>query len=190
MEYEYTSQNLVSLLRMIPMATEEQLVMFFSNEIGESQLLFVIDNLLSSHYIIRQKQNNQYEVLTAIRPIRFSKRAVEDFIDSFWIIANMGAESVRWVTTANGPTRYIWICEDGTSTYDVSVIRTPEEARIAMLERNAGRVDGESDDINHIALCSSKEAGEEMKQKLMLYGFDSYCVLDPDTHYANYYELE
>lgn len=186
MIYEHTAQNLISLMKSIPMATEEQLQMFFSRSLEPMKVSDIIKQLVLEHRLIRQIQSGKYEVLTVIRPIRFSKRAVDDFLDAFWVIANMGAENVRYIVACNDATKYAVVLEDG-STNDITVCQTAEDARVGQLTRD---LQGEEDDITHIALCYSVEAGEAMKSKLKAYGYDTYCVVDERTHKVKYYDVE
>lgn len=175
------------LMGQIPMATEEQLLMFFGNETNEVNMSDLIRALIKDRRLIRQVQSGEYEVITVIRPIRFTKRAVQEFLDAFWVVANMGSEQVRYIQACNNATKYIVIMDDESSTtYDITCCQTPEDARVGLIFRDPV---GDEDFIGHIALCYSKEAGDAMKPQLRAYGYDMFCVVDPETHLVTYYDI-
>lgn len=190
MEAEYTQHKLLSLLKMIPCATEAQLSMFFSAEIEPAQFRDMVQELVAKDIIKRRTLNQKYEVLMLTQKWTFfSADSTRDRLEAFWVIANMGADAVRWICQGDGPTRYQIITEGTCEIIDITVCETAEMARVGYMMREQKRLDGEEDSTNHVALVFSKERGEAMKQDLIRYKYDSYCVIGKN-HRAEYYALE
>ena len=194
MKYEYTAHKILEILRMVPFALEEQLMMFFEGEVSASLYGEIQAELLAQHYILSLEQYGKYEVLAVTRMIRLKESQVREFLDAFWVIANMGAAQVNYVCIGEGPTKFC-VVDSENRTSDITVCENAAVAGLGKMFRRHGSIAGkdtepEEDDIRHIALVYSREQGEAMREELTRLDYDCYCVIDPDSHRAAYFPLK
>lgn len=176
-------ENVEMIMHLVPFVTREQLEFFFNIQENGSRPEDVIRQMDRTGYFSHQTLFG-YEVLRGKNTIHFSsKRAVEDFLDSMWVIAAFGEESISTfhVVYEGGPTYFL--ITDENQPYDIMPCRTEMDAWIGY---NARHFHGDDDMTSHIALCYSQESAVKMMEKLILYEFDSYCVLDTETNDVTY----
>lgn len=183
----YTVDNILDLMSGVQMAQKEQLEYFFRGELEEPFIGQLLDNMVYDKQLCRSLQYGIYETISRPQDHHFSRDTVMRMLDAFWLIAKWGSINVRYCYTMQYPMQYYVIMMDG-SEYDISIIKTEEDARESMLSRrypvgNGGEpVIPEEDPICHIAIVYTEEMGQELASPLRRFGFDVVYVYNADTN--------
>lgn len=106
-------------------------------------------------------------------------------IDAFWVVANMRSINVIDVDLLEYPSQFS-VIDVNNNLYDVTVCLTTQDANMARMKRERYMLKDRVDDVNHIAVVYQKNLGEQ----LGAYGFDSFAIIDPDTHEIKYQEYK
>ncbi len=178
MIYEYTRFNVISLMQSVGTLEREQLVRFFSDEMQEVRLKKLLETLVLTNYLKYDENRERYSYHASPA---LSEDVTERKIHAFWPLACWGSRSVLQIYPLDYPSQFMAITPDNL-VYDITVCRTPNDAQLAKTVRELQAVRGVPDDINHMAVVLSAEVGEKLK----VYGFDMYCIIDPFTHTPDY----
>lgn len=173
------ARNLIILLHSLGSLQKEQLVRFFSDTMEERQFNVLLKQLTSYNYIKYDKETDRYY---------WSRE--EEYIDeikgrtirAFWIAASSGSRKIAEIYPLNYPQQLGFITDENV-IYDVTVCYSQTDALAAKEARDRNRIEGVPDGVNHVAVVNDRELGKELGR----YGFDVYCMIDPETHIP-YYE--
>ena len=182
MIYKYTEKNIIALLQSVGTLEEAQLIRFFSDELQPIRVQYLLNQLVLDHEITFDKEHKTYSALGTPEVI---DEIAERRILAFWPIANMGSNGVYEVMTTRYPSQYLVIAPDAV-TYDLTVIETPMEARVASRVMAESLLRGVEDDINHIAVLRRPSDIESLRSVLIECGFDCYCTIDFNTKKPTY----
>ena len=182
MIYKYTERNIEALLQSVGTLEEDQLIRFFADELQPNRVKYLLNQLSMDHVITCDKEHKTYSSLGAPDVI---DEVAERRILAFWAIANMGSNSVYEIMTTRYPTQYLVIGPDAV-TYDLSVVETPTEARVASRVFAESLMRGVEDDITHIAVLRRPSDVEKLKSVLIESGFDCCVTIDFETKKPTY----
>lgn len=182
MIYKYTEANIRALLQSVGTLEEAQLIRFFSDELQPIRVKYLLDQLTMDHDITFDEKKKTYSALGTPPVI---DEVVERRILAFWAVANMGSNGVNEVMLTRYPTQFLVICPD-SSTFDLSVIETAQEARVAARVMAESLLRGMQDDITHIAVLRRPSDIDKLRSPLIECGFDAYVTIDPNTKHPTY----
>ena len=182
MIYTYTQYNMLALMQKVGSLQREQILRFFSDEMSESRLQYLLDKFVINNYLKYDpvKERYRYHASPDIEPITEQKR-----INAFWVLANWGSNQIIQVDLMEYPLQYSVISIENIC-YDITVCYSEAEAQMARRYWDLHSAKDIPDDVNHIAVVPWKDLGD----KLGKYGFDSYCVINPSSYTVNYTILE
>ena len=177
MIYEYTVHNIKALMQDLGSLEEAQLIRFFSNELQPIRVKYLLDQLVIRHFLNYDSEKNIYSYIGAakLNPEIAERRRL-----AFWVVANMGSNSVLDVYPIRYPSQLNVVSIDKTS-YDITVVESEEDARTAVRVRQNSQIAGGVDDVNHIAVLRRPSDARKLLPVLEACGFDSYCTIDPST---------
>ena len=181
-----TTQNCIQdILRMIGTASVDQLMKFFRNAPDASNVRYYIEEMRKLSLLDYEPSSNwvRYRDAPGLNDDVERRRVL-----AFWIVAEFGYDFIREIIPLRYPSQLLFITETD-DVYDVTVCVSEKEAQLVANTRPIYTLPDVEDDVNHIALVIRPEVGE----KVLKYGFDSYCVLDSETkepHYTARFEDE
>lgn len=183
MTFRSTQNCIQDLLRIIGTASVDQLVKFFRNAPDAANVRYYIEEMRKLSILDYEPSSNwvRYRDAPGLNDDVERRRVM-----AFWIVAEFGYDFVREITPLRYPSQLLFITETD-EVYDVTVCVSEKEAQLVATTRPLHSLPGVEDDVNHIALVIRPDVGD----KVLKYGFDSYCVLDPKTkepHYTARYE--
>lgn len=182
MIYNYTETNIVSLLQSIGTLHEDQLIRFFSDELQPIRVKYLLNELTLNREITYDKDRKLY---TAVGAPSVIDEVMERRIFAFWAVANIGSNGVYEILTTRYPTQFLVIAPDAT-TYDITVVETELEARVASRVMAESLLRGVEDDINHIAVLRRPTDIDRLRSVLIETGFDCYCTIDFESKSVSY----
>ena len=182
MIYKYTENNIIALLQSVGTLQEAQLIRFFSDELQPIRVRYLLERMAMDHTIIYNKENGTY---SAIGTPEVIDEIAERRILAFWAVANMGSNGVYEIMTVRYPVQYLVIGPNAVS-YDITVVESEIEARVASRVMAESLLRGVEDDINHIAVLRRPSDINKLKSVLIESGFDCYCTIDPKTKHPTY----
>lgn len=179
MLYEYTENNIVSLLKEVGTLEKEQIIRFFADTLMPSRCSYLLEKLTAERFLIYDAKRGWYSYSAAAK---MDELVVKRRIHAFWVQANMGSKKIKQTHVLNWPRQFFMI-DDEDYSYDITACTTVNEASIAKHEWDFSLVRNQIDDVNHIAVVNSRELGE----RLFDLGFDNYCIVNPLDHKVSYY---
>ncbi len=182
MEYTSTINCIRDVVRSMGTLSVEQLFLFFRNAGDSESVEYYIKQLLSMRIFDYDKVRNWVTYHGAYGMPGIKEETIRRRQMAFWVVAYFGYENIREVTQLKYPSQILFITEDNAS-YDLTVCTTEMEASQAVRARTIREPADLPDDVNHIAIVRDKELGA----KILPYGFDSYCILDPTSKTPSYY---
>ncbi len=186
MIYKYTENNIISLLQSVGTLEEGQLIRFFADELQPIRVQYLLNQLALDHELTYDSDKKTY---SAIGVPEIVDEVMERRILAFWVVANMGSNSIYEIMTTRYPTQFLVIKPDAT-TYDVTVVENEMEARVASRVMAESLLRGVEDDINHIAVLRRPSDVEKLKSVLIESGFDSCCTIDFKTKRPTYINFD
>lgn len=186
MIYKYTDKNILSLLQSVGTLEEAQLIRFFSDEMQPVRVQYLLNQLVMDHEITYDKEHKTYSALGVPEVI---DEIAERRILAFWAVANIGSNGVNEIMTIRYPSQFLVIGPDAT-TYDLTVIESEMEARVASRVMAESLLRGVEDDINHIAVLRRPSDIEKLRSTLIECGFDCYCTIDFKTKQPTYVSFD
>lgn len=186
MIYKYTENNIIALLQDVGTLEEAQLIRFFADELQPIRVKYLLNELTLNREITHDKEHNTYSALGTPALI---DEVLDRRILAFWVVANMGSNGVYEVFTTRYPTQFMVITPDAV-TYDLSVIETPMEARIASRVMAESLLRGVEDDVNHVAVLRRPSDVEKLRSVLIESGFDCCCTVDYQTKKVTYISFD
>lgn len=185
----YTYDNLIELMQHLGTVRYDQLFTFFRNDINHDALEELIRDCIVYH--ILELSNDKQWLSYHAAPKRKSEFVRRDSY-AFWCIADIGSDKINSVTRLAYPSQFMFITtaeedEDGERicdelVYDLTVCSSEAEAALAQRIREMNTLKGTPDTVNHVAVLYSKDMIDIVKP----YGFDSWCVIDRQTHIPEY----
>ena len=158
--------------------TEEQLLRFFDDAPGAHLNPFILKTLTKLRAIDHNKTDNTYSRHN-LDAVNFTTQAKMQ--QAFWPIAYVGSEKILWIRGLRSPIQYQFQDVENR-LYDITVVANEQDAFLFHNELRLSTIPGTEDIVHHIALVAEADFGE----KLSPYGFDSYCVLDPEDFAPTY----
>lgn len=180
MIYKLTKANIYTLMRAIGYATEEQLIQFFRDAEDAYNVPYYIHNMVNQRNLAMDKRSG---VVSDFRVIPMKSDAIHTRIYVFWLLAALGSEKIRDISTMEYPGEIVYVTDEN-EVFEITFINDLAIARLAMNKRHAREMkELPPDDTHQVALVLDEEIG----QKMEAYGFDCYCLLDtehkPHFHY-------
>lgn len=163
---------------------KEQLIRFFSDEMPASRIEPLLNELINYNYLRYDADSDTYSYHAPPSPA-LQQNVLDRRIKSFWVLANYGSQNVLQTYILSYPLQCMFITPDNIS-YDVTVCTSESDAQIAAQVWRMSAIKNVPDITNHIAVVDDHELGK----KLRVYGFDSYCIVDPETFDTQHYRLE
>jgi hypothetical protein len=143
---------------------------------------YLLNELTLNREITYDKDRKLY---TAVGAPSVIDEVMERRIFAFWAVANMGSNGVYEILTTRYPTQFLVIAPDAT-TYDITVVETELEARVASRVMAESLLRGVEDDINHIAVLRRPTDIDRLRSVLIETGFDCYCTIDFESKSVSY----
>lgn len=188
MLYVDTQLNIRLLLSTIGTLKREQLVQFFSTENSCDVINKILIYLTQNSFI---RYNSSEDTFSAHDATEINDIFKQGYINAFWMIAFIGSINVKQIHALSYPQQYMVTLNNG-SCYVISNVSNESDAiRIRNVrdyfQTNHQKVTVDSEReakgaIVDIAIVEDEELGKKLGQ----YGFDFYCILDPETHEPNY----
>ena len=182
MVYRYTIDNIISLLQTVGTLSKEQIMRFFSGELADYRVEYLLNQLAIKHILIYDEQEDSFSFVGAAH---YRKETQAKLIRAFWILVAAGSNNVQEVILTRFPTQFLFITPEGDS-YDVTVVESEHDALLAQRVRSETILRGVSDIVTHLAVLKQAEDSFMLKNA----GFDYYCLIDPATKDVKYVQLD
>lgn len=193
MLYEAPVDNLKCLMRSCTVLSRSGLYRFFSSQLTQAQVDFLINALASQRVLDIDEQD--YELIwfhrMGLKTSRLRPEYVKAKIRAFWVIARVGCDAILDVTSLDHPMQFSFIAntldengEERYIPYDIAVCNTVDIAKAVVYKRSKCERSAIEEEATHIALVNNKETGEAIMKECLdensrLYrGFDCFCTLD------------
>ena len=182
MVYRYTIDNIISLLQTVGTLSKEQIMRFFSGELADYRVEYLLNQLAIKHILIYDEQADTFSFVGAAH---LRKETQAKLMRAFWILVAAGSNNVQEVIVTRFPTQFLFITPTG-ETYDVTVVESEHDALLAQRVRSETILRGVSDIVTHLAVLRRPEDAFMLKNA----GFDYYCLIDPATKDVKYIQLD
>lgn len=178
---ENPRDNLMDLLAVIGLASVEQLAYLFRGEMGD-RAFTMIENELRFHNLFEDASG--LYVQPRLGP-RYKKEEAMKFVKAFWVIAEFGSESLKYISRAQPPSQFVFISTDN-ALYDITVIDNLAVAEMASRTWKTVYVDpSEKENAIHLAVTNN----ESLIPKLRKLGFNFFYDVR-DIEYGDVVRLE
>lgn len=182
MLYEYVFQNILSLLQGVGTLQGDQIITLFSSELSAAGVQRILTDLVLKNVLRYDAYTDQYSFYAAPK---IKGNVLKRRIDAFWVIANWGSENIISIDLLEYPSQYSVIDTDN-KCHDITVCATEQDANSAMKKIKRYMINGRPDEVNHIAVVYDDTVGKQLQQ----FGFDSYAMINPETHRMKYIQYE
>lgn len=182
MVYKYTIDNILSLLQTVGTLSKEQIMRFFSSELADYRVEYLLNQLAIKHILIYDEQEDTFSFVGAAH---YRKETQAKLMKAFWILVAAGSVNVQEIILTRFPTQFLFITPAG-DTYDVTVVESEHDALLAQRIRSETLLRGVSDIVTHLAVLRKPEDAPMLKNA----GFDYYCLIDPVTRDVKYVQLD
>ena len=182
MVYKYTIDNILSLMQTVGTLTKEQIMRFFSGELADYRVEYLLDQLEIKHIL---KYDEEADTFSFVGAAHYQKETQEKLIRAFWILVAAGSNNVQEIILTRFPTQFLFITPAG-DTYDVTVVESEHDALLAQRVRSETILRGVSDIVTHLAVLNRPEDAVMLKNA----GFDYYCLIDTATKDVKYVQLD
>lgn len=182
MVYKFTIDNIISLLQTVGTLTKEQIMRFFSGELADYRVEYLLNQLAIKHILTYDEEEDTFSFVGAAH---YRKESQEKLIKAFWILVAAGSSNVQEIILPRFPTQFLFITPTG-DTYDVTVVESEHDALLAQRVRSETILRGVSDIVTHLAVLRRPEDAVMLKNA----GFDYYCLIDPATKDVKYVQLD
>ena len=127
MVYKYTIDNILSLLQTVGTLTKEQIMRFFSGELADYRVEYLLDQLEIKHIL---KYDGEADTFSFVGAAHYQKETQAKLIRAFWILVAAGSNNVQEIILTRFPTQFLFITPAG-DTYDVTVVESEHDALLA-----------------------------------------------------------
>lgn len=182
MIYQETIYNIFTVMQEMGKLRRDQLIRFFASELPPMQTKHLLDQLEINHALIYDEENDTYKFPGAPKLVPDLEKKM---ITAFWVLVKAGSKSVMQVMRGRFPTQIAFISSDN-NMYDVTVITTEQDAKLAQKVRNDHIAANEVDITTHIGIIYR----ESDIRFLENYGFDICARVNPTTFDVTYTKLE
>ena len=182
MVYQYTIDNIISMLQTVGTLTKEQIMRFFSSELPDYRVEYLLNQLAIKHILI---YDEEAETFSFIGAAHYKKETQAKLMKAFWILVAAGSNNVQEVILTRYPTQFLFITPTGDA-YDVTVVESEHDALLAQRVRCETLLRGVSDIVTHLAVLRRQEDASMLKNA----GFDYYCVIDPASKDVRYVQMD
>jgi len=182
MVYKFTIDNIISLLQTVGTLKKEQIMRFFSGELADYRVEYLLNQLTIKHILTYDEEADTFSFVGAAH---YRKESQEKLIKAFWILVAAGSSNVQEIILPRFPTQFLFITPTG-DTYDVTVVESEHDALLAQRVRSETILRGVSDIVTHLAVLRRPEDAVMLKNA----GFDYYCLIDPTTKDVKYVQLD
>ena len=93
MVYKYTIDNIISLLQTVGTLTKEQIMRFFSGELADYRVEYLLNQLAIKHILIYDEEADTFSFVGAAH---YRKESQEKLIKSFWILVAAGSSNAAF----------------------------------------------------------------------------------------------
>ena len=181
MVYKYTIDNILSLLQTVGTLTKEQIMRFFSCELADYRVEYLLNQLAIKHILVYDEEADTFSFVGAAH---YRKETQAKLMKAFWVLVAAGSNNVQEIILTRFPTQFLFITPDG-DTFDVTIVESEHDALLAQRIRSETILRGVSDIVTHIAILHRPEDVSMLKNA----GFDYYCLIDPVTKDVKYVQL-
>lgn len=157
---ENPRDNLMDLLSVIGLASVEQLAYLFRGEMGD-RAFTMIENELRFHNLFEDKSG--LFVQPRLGPL-YKRTEAMKFVKAFWVIAEFGAESLKYISRAQPPSQFVFISTDNV-LYDITVVDNIAVGEMAARTWKTVYVDpSEAESAIHLAVIDSRSLIPKLKK--------------------------
>ena len=155
MVYKYTIDNILSLLQTVGTLTKEQIMRFFSSELADYRVEYLLNQLAIKHILVYDEEVDTFSFVGAAH---YRKETQAKLMKAFWVLVAAGSNNVQEIILTRFPTQFLFITPDG-DTFDVTVVESEHDALLAQRIRSETILRGVSDIVTHIAILHRPEDG-------------------------------
>lgn len=182
MIYQETIFNILTVMQEMGKLRRDQLIRFFARELPPMQVKHLLDQLEINHVIVYNEEDDSYRFPGAPK---FTPDWDKKMILAFWVLVKAGSQNVMQVMRGRYPCQISFISSEN-QLFDVTVITSEQDARLASKVRNDHIAKNEVDITTHIGIVYRESDVKYLEN----YGFDLCAKVNPYTYDVTYTKFE